>query len=119
MNLTRIPTAISHAEGRKLREFARDQNMVEAGALLGFSTLLMAETARHVISIDRHSNYGPPTLRTFLSNIQGNLNKITPITGEAEDYVGWFANCRYFLDLDGTYQTTLGVLEKIPIGSLV
>jgi predicted O-methyltransferase YrrM len=88
--------------------------VVECGALLGFSTLAMAEVAAQVVSIDRHEGYGPPTLAPFLSNIDGHRDKIIPIIADARQVVGVVDADRYFIDLDGTYQTTFDVLSRIP-----
>lgn len=109
-----IPTALSPAEARELRSFAEGMRVIEAGALLGFSTLLMAETAAKVISIDRHEGYGPSTLSAFLSNIEGRGEKIIPVIADVRSIIPFLRADRYFIDLDGTYETTKAVLEAIP-----
>lgn len=109
-----IPTALSIAETRELGIFARHMRMVECGALLGYSTLVMAETASHVVSIDRHEGYGPSTLHAFLSNIEGCHDRITPVVADCRALLPMLTCDRYFIDLDGTYETTRAVLEAIP-----
>jgi predicted O-methyltransferase YrrM len=64
-----IPTAISDREARFLREVARDKSVIEFGALLGFSTVILAEVAGDLTSIDRHNGYTGPTLNQLISNL--------------------------------------------------
>jgi len=116
VRLDRIPTALSSAELRALRRFADGRLVIEAGALLGRSTLEMATTAAKIISIDRHKGYGPSTLRPFLSNIEDYRHKVLPIVGDARLVIRNLGelSTRYFIDLDGTYETTLAILGSIP-----
>ena len=111
-----IPTALSPNEVEALRRICRDQRVVECGALLGFSTIVIADVAKYVISIDRHEGYGPPTYRPFMSNISRYRDRIFPIIGDVrEALLGKIAD-RYFIDLDGKYRTTLSALCAIPAG---
>jgi hypothetical protein len=64
-----IPTALTPAETRFLVRLAAGKRVLEAGALLGFSTITMAKAGASVVSIDRHCGYGPTTLRPFLNNL--------------------------------------------------
>jgi hypothetical protein len=89
--------------------------VVECGALLGYSTLRIAEVAASVVSIDRHEGYGPSTLRAYMSNIEG-LSNIIPVVAEASQLLPHLKADRYFIDLDGTHETTLSVLNAIPTG---
>ena len=66
---TDIPTALSPAESMLLQRVARGRRVVEAGALLGHSTIVLASTAASVVSIDKHEGYGPSTLGAWLRNI--------------------------------------------------
>ena len=50
-----IHTSISTAEAQALRELAKDRDVVEIGAAYGYSTVLMAEVAQSVTSIDPHA----------------------------------------------------------------
>lgn len=52
-----VPTALSLREDACLRHYARGRRVTEAGALLGHSTIQLAQTARGVVSIDRHTGY--------------------------------------------------------------
>lgn len=91
--------------------------VVEAGALLWASTSILAETALKVVSIDRHEGYGPSTLAPFMSNMflrQGLRDKVVPVIGDATKLVGLFNADRYFIDLDGTFETSYKVLDAIP-----
>lgn len=120
-----IPTALSRPETAALQAFVRGRRVIECGALLGYSTLAIAATAAHVVSIDRHEGYGPSTLAPFLSNIDGQRDRIEPVIGDARIvlheksvpiYEKLFPTERYFLDLDGTLETTRAVLAIIPVG---
>jgi hypothetical protein len=64
-----IQTALSNSECTLLRRIAAGRRVVEAGALLGFSTVLLASVAASVVSIDRHEDYGPSTWRPYRSNL--------------------------------------------------
>ena len=111
--LTTIPTAISPAEARALRVFSRGMRVIECGALLGYSTLLLAEQAASVVSIDRHEGYGPSTLAPYLSNIASRRDMIVPVVADCRAVLPFLTGDRYFLDLDGTYATTRGALTAI------
>lgn len=111
--MTAIPTALSAAESRALRTFSRGMRVIECGALLGYSTLLFAEQAASVVSIDRHEGYGPSTLAPYLSNIAGHRDVIVPVVGDCRQLLPFLTADRYFLDLDGTYATTRAALTAI------
>lgn len=110
--MKQIPTAMSAREAQALQRFARGQRVVECGALLGYSTLVLADVATSVVSVDRHSGYGPSTLRAFRSNIEGVPN-ITSVVGDARDVLPHLCAERYFIDLDGTYETTRAMIDAI------
>lgn len=111
--MTPIPTAISAAEARALREFSRGLRVIECGALLGYSTRLLAEQAASVVSIDRHEGYGPSTLAPYLSNIASVRDIVVPVVADCRRVLPFLTADRYFLDLDGTYATTRAALAAI------
>lgn len=110
MIATYIPTALTRREDLLLQKYARDRRVVEAGALLGHSTIQLAQTARTVVSIDRHSGYRywpNDTFRMFLRNLEvmGIARRVTPIVGDfslLSRYPADFA----FIDLCGTRRNT-------------
>lgn len=116
-NADDIPTALSDAETRALQEFTWGLRVVECGALLGFSTLKIADVAASVVSIDRHEGYGPSTLRAFMSNIEGRSN-IVPVQADCIKLLPFMTADRYFIDLDGTYETSMAVLNAVRHGHL-
>ena len=65
-----IPCALSKPEYRLLAELTDGRRVVEAGALLGGSTVHIARFAASVISIDKHEGYSVPTWRQYRSNLQ-------------------------------------------------
>ena len=83
--LTGIPTALTNDETMFLMNIARDKRVYEAGALLGHSTVALAQTAKHVVSVDPHDGYPrrspSPTWNLFLTNLSayGVKDRITPI----------------------------------------
>lgn len=49
-----ISTSLTEKESFVLRELARGQRVIEVGAAFGFSTIILAQVATHVTSIDPH-----------------------------------------------------------------
>lgn len=111
----RIASSLSKPEERLLRHYGHNLAVVEAGSLLGYSTLVLASVAKSVISIDRHQGYGAPTERAFRSNlaVHGAKN-VRPIIGEATQVIDTIVGCKLaFIDLDGTEETTRTMLQKV------
>lgn len=97
-----IPTALSKAETDFLLRVCRNLRVVEAGALLGYSTLVMGSVASHVTSIDRHEGYSGSTFNRYTQNLhrysRGNVrtvcaNALTALPGLVGDVA--------FIDLTG------------------
>lgn len=112
--MTYIPTALSPREDALLRKYAANRRVTEAGALLGHSTVQLAQTADRVVSIDRHTGYQHwrnNTLRQFYRNLE-----VTGVSGRVQPVVADFAVMELFpadfvfIDLDGTFDTTLAAL---------
>lgn len=110
-----IPTALSRREDKALQRYAANRMVVEAGALLGHSTIQLAQTAKRVVSIDRHSGYQywpNDTLRMFKRNldVSGVAKKVQWVVGDfslMRNYPADFA----FIDLCGTYANTLAAIR--------
>jgi hypothetical protein len=114
--MTYIPTALSAREDECLRRHADHRYVVEVGALLGHSTIQLAQTADHVVSIDRHCGYQHwrnDTLRQFLRNlaVTGVARKVTPVVADFSA-MKQYAAAFVFIDLDGTYSTTLAAIRS-------
>lgn len=109
-----IRTSLSCREQHALQRLADGRRVVEAGALLGASAVVLASTAVSVVSIDKHEGYGPSTLRAYQSNLDRYAlrRNITPVIGDAErcmaDVLADFA----FIDLTGEYELTRKVLAQ-------
>lgn len=103
-----VPSALSPAEVRVLQQLARDRKVVEAGALLGYSTIKLAEVARSVVSIDKHCGYTGPTYRRYMSNLEraGVGGKVAAIVGDATSHLSAYAGDLAFIDLTCTYEVT-------------
>jgi Methyltransferase domain len=78
------PGWLSDQEAEYLAEQARDKLVLEIGAFLGRSTVAMARTATHVVSIDHHHGRPEPTVRDYLANLEsfGVSDKVTPIVAD-------------------------------------
>lgn len=109
-----IPSAVSPQELRLMRRCVEGKRVVEAGALLGFSTIHLARSAASLVSIDRHEGYGPSTERAFRSNILcHSLNHVQIIVADAAKVVNEFEADVAFLDLTGKFDTTFNVLSRV------
>jgi len=49
-----VPTALTYAEAARLNSEARGKVVLEMGAQFGCSTICLAQSARHVVSVDWH-----------------------------------------------------------------
>jgi len=112
-----IPTAISDREARFLREVARDRSVIEFGALLGFSTVVLADVAGTLTTVDRHNGYTGPTLNQLISNLHryGVSDRVKVVEGDALLYCD-AKHCNAdvaFIDLTGQYELTKGVLDGL------
>lgn len=110
-----IPTALTQRESYALRRYAKDRTVVEAGALLGYSTIQLASTARLVTSIDRHTGYdGKPndTYRQYRRNLDvaGLTKRVTPIVGDCS-LLNTYPADFCFIDLCGTFEVTLAAIQ--------
>lgn len=110
-----IPSALSERECYALAELARNRSVVEVGSLLGRSTLALAKTARHVTAVDRHTGYDGwrnDTLRQFQRNLDvGGVAQKTLVVVDDFRRLRDFAADLTFIDLDGTFQTTLEAIR--------
>lgn len=97
-----IPTALTPAETAKLQEVARGKVVYEAGALLGYSTVALAQVAKRVISVDPHTGYPQPnatsTWEQYLYNLEryGVLDRVRPFRADFQvhipdgtDFIAW------------------------------
>lgn len=108
--MTGCPTALSQAETALLQRLARDRTVVEAGALLGYSTIRLAEVSpAPVVSIDRHGGYSGDTKARFLSNLDraGVRHRVHPVIGEAVAELARTSAAMAFIDLTGEYDLTM------------
>lgn len=110
-----IPTALSLREAQRLQHYARDRYVLEVGALLGFSTVVMARVARQVLSIDRHTGYDKlpnDTYKQFRRNLEvyNVRGKVVPVLGDFRVMSKWGSDL-CFIDLDGTHATTLEAIK--------
>lgn len=84
------PTALSELETLALERWARDGLVLELGAEMGYSTMVMARVAMRVYSVDWHRGYAGwnanhDTALTFLYNIKELRDKVIPVIGRFEE----------------------------------
>ena len=112
-----IPTALTSRETSTLQHLAAGKRCVEAGSLLGYSTVAMGQVARQVVAIDPHDGYPywqpRPTFEVFLRNIRRHqvAERVVPVVGNGEDHLILHPADVAFLDLTGHYDITLRCLE--------
>jgi protein-L-isoaspartate O-methyltransferase len=64
-----IPTAVTPREAAVMVTHASGRLVLEVGALLGYSTVTLATTALHVVSVDPHDGYPAHDPRPTLSTL--------------------------------------------------
>lgn len=116
-----IRSAMTDYEAERLSHYARGCQVTECGSLLGFSTVVMARVARHVVSVDRHDGYrglGIPndTQRAFRNNLDrfNVANKVTVVVSDYARAREYGTPDLAFIDLDGTLATTLAAVRLLP-----
>lgn len=119
-----IPTALTESETRLLRQVARDRRVYEAGALLGYSTVALAQVAREVVSVDPHTGYPRddprPTWHPFRRNLRryGVEGVVRPIRNYFQNVPPLETTELAFADLIGEAQPVaqfLRLAEHVPI----
>lgn len=116
---TAIPSALTYRESLALAALAAGKRVLEVGALLGYSTVLMARTARVVHSVDPHEGYPhndpKPTLAPFMENIAPVRNKVVVHVGYDSAVLPVFEHLTFglaFLDLTGLYDDTYAAMYR-------
>lgn len=113
MNIPKILTALSPAEAEALQAVARGRRVLEIGSQFGFSTVVMAEVAQLVVSIDWHRGDGNVgfmnSLTTFRENLEryGVGDRVIPIVARSQDSLPLLRPGFHLLFHDGNhdYQT--------------
>jgi predicted O-methyltransferase YrrM len=107
-----IATSITEAEATTLRRLARGGRVIEFGAAMGYSTVVMALVAAHVTTVDPHTGI-PGSLPALLHNLQayGVRDRVTVVTATSQAF------CRdacqsadadlVFIDGDHSYEAAL------------
>lgn len=115
-----IKSAVSEPEIQALQSLCRDRDVVEIGSLLGYSTIMIARVAKHVLAIDPHDGYPyynpTPTLQEFLRNIErwGVAGVITPIVQTADRVLSHLRPADVaFVDCTGLYRDTRFCLDHV------
>lgn len=110
-----IPTALTFREAEELARLAEYKRVLEIGSLLGFSTIVLAQVASVVHSVDPHDGYPEndprPTYTAFEANLRkyGVRNKVVVHADLAERVLPPFKGCYFdfaFVDAMGTYGVT-------------
>lgn len=115
--LIKIPTAVSLREIDLLNQHVLDKNVLEIGSLLGYSTIHIARNAHRVTSIDPHEDYPYKDADSTINKFKNNLYYYN--IHNVRIFKDFFKNVKIekydfaFIDLDGTYETTLRTLEYV------
>lgn len=97
---------LTDEEANELRRLASDRIVLELGAWKGRSTVAFAETARYVVSVDRHrgiTGHGE-SLQEYLGNILS-LDNVAAVIASFSDFVpllGYYFDVVY---IDGDHDT--------------
>lgn len=116
-----IPTALTRDESALLQAIAEGNRVLEIGALLGYSTVTLARTARWVVSVDPHEGYPAhdprPTLDTYLENLRRNaVTNVVPVIARWQDALDAIRPTSFdvvFMDLTGRYEDTKELLDHL------
>lgn len=115
IDLPDIPTALSDEEAAVLIQLASGKRVLEIGSLPGFSTIVLANVAEIVHSVDPHEGYPEiapkSTLVPFLENLQryGVRDKVVVHVDTAARVLPAFRRGYFdfaFVDAMGTYEVT-------------
>jgi predicted O-methyltransferase YrrM len=112
-----IPTSISPAEAARLIELARDARVLEIGSWWGFSTVAMAQVARHVVAVDHHRGDDhaghDESLRPLVANLErfDVRDSVTVMIGRSASVLPRLERSQYDLAFIDAYHTTEAVLE--------
>lgn len=109
-----IPTALTEREADALHGMAKGRVVVEIGSLLGFSTVVMAKSAKVVYAIDPHEGYPAgdprPTYETFIRNLHRYdvRDRVVSVRRRVQDvpFAAKFAELA-FIDASGRFEDTL------------
>lgn len=114
-----IPTALTEAEADALAALAFGGRVLEVGALLGHSTVILADAADHVVSVDPHVGYPAddprPTLNRFLRNLEkyNVREKVTVMIGRDDQVLPYLEQEQFdliFIDCTGEHDVTAGAM---------
>jgi len=94
--VTQLPAGwLTEEEANELRRLARGETVLELGAWKGRSTVVMAEVAEHVVSVDIHKGIaevgGEDSLPDYLSVVR-QLDNVSIVIADFERIVGLLAN---------------------------
>jgi predicted O-methyltransferase YrrM len=111
MIFPRIPSAVTHEEATKLVELASGGNVLELGAQYGFSTVVLAQVAKLVCSVDTHQGDVQAGFADTWDTFQGNLKSygvtnVHPLRGKFEDILPQLAERAIMFDgvfIDGAH----------------
>jgi predicted O-methyltransferase YrrM len=81
----RIQTSITFSEANELQALAVGKQVLEIGSAYGYSTVLMATVAEHVVSVDPHKAHDSAEI--FISNLESYKvrRRVTPYMGYSRD----------------------------------
>jgi predicted O-methyltransferase YrrM len=97
---------LSPVEIKELQRLAKDRTVLELGAWKGRSTVVMAEVATFVVSVDRHQGIpereGVESLPDYLENVRG-LENVAIVIAQFDRIVPLFDSFFDFCFVDGSH----------------
>lgn len=117
----KIPTALSEVETLELMSLSDGKRVLEAGALLGYSTIALAQRAAAITSVDKHEGYTDFTYGKFTRNLDifGVKEKVNIVREDAVWAFKHFLKTDFdvaFIDLTGEYHLTRAAISACRAG---
>lgn len=95
-----VPGWLRVEEGKALHELARGKRVLEVGSYVGLSTICLARTAEHVVSVDTHDGRGTEVPDNTLPKLEANLRRYG-VADRVETLVGTLEDSVEFLRASG------------------
>lgn len=119
---------LSEVEANELRRLAKDKTVLELGAWKGRSTVVLAEVATYVVSVDRHQGIsereGEDSLPDYLAHVRG-LDNVAIVIAPFEQIVPLFDSFFTMAFIDGVhdeesvYRDTILALEHVTASGVI
>ncbi len=117
-------------EGRELARLAKGKRVLEVGSYCGLSTICLAQTADHVVSVDPHDGRGTPDPQDTLPKLVANLERYgvaDKVEGIIDTFTPWENTRRVFdlvfidgaHDYESVFNDVTNALDVLAPGGLI